>query len=137
MANPFREPEQQHFNYSVVPEGTYRCFVSEVRSGTTRAGDERWSLKLHVAEGPFTGQLAAWDSLVFSHRGNARARQVFRAFGLKPIRSDRDYLPSDLKGREALVTVRKTEYLSEATGMTVIRNEVPYDGYQPIPQEYP
>ena len=43
-------------------------------STSTRAGDERWSLRLVVAEGQHVGKQAAWDSLVFSTRGRARAR---------------------------------------------------------------
>jgi len=65
-----------------VPAGAYVCRVADVRPGTTRAGDERWSLQLVVATGPHAGILAAWDSLVFSVRGRARARYVLVALGL-------------------------------------------------------
>ena len=36
-------------DYVTIPAGTYLCRVEEVRAGTTRAGDERWSMKLVVA----------------------------------------------------------------------------------------
>jgi hypothetical protein len=111
-----------------VPQGTYLCRVAEVRPGTTRAGDERWSMRLVVAEGPHIGKQAAWDSLVFSTRGRARARLVLAALGL-PARGKVQIEPAELEGRQAFVQVRPAEYASPA-GDIVRRNEVPYDGYQ-------
>lgn len=117
-----------------VPPGTYRCRVAEVRPGTTRAGDERWSLRLVVEEGEFAGKQAAWDSLVFSARGRARARLVFAALGL-PARGRVQVALADLEGKQAMVTVRKAEYVSPVEGgqTVVVRNEVPYCGWEAIP----
>jgi hypothetical protein len=115
-------------DYVTVPAGTYLCRVAEVRSGQTRAGDERWSLRLVVAEGPHVGKQAAWDSLVFSTRGRARARIVLSALGL-PARGKVSLEPKELEGRQAFVQVRPAEYASPA-GDLVRRNEVPYDGYR-------
>ncbi|HLQ37171.1 MAG TPA: DUF669 domain-containing protein [Planctomycetota bacterium] len=118
-------------DFITVPPGTYLCRVGEVRPGTTRAGDERWSLRLVVAEGQHVGKQAAWDSLVFSVRGRARARQVFHALGL-PAQGRVTVEPSDLEGRQALVEVRPVEY-ANPSGEVVRRNEVPYDGFKPVP----
>lgn len=118
-------------NFVTIPAGTYRCVVGEVRPGTTRAGDERWSLLLRVAEGPHIGSQAAWDSLVFSTRGRARARMVFAAFGL-PSTGKVQVEPKDLEGRVAMVTVRPATYQSP-DGTSITRNEVPYDGYAAVP----
>ncbi|MCK5942098.1 MAG: hypothetical protein KAI24_09030 [Planctomycetes bacterium] len=112
-----------------VPAGTYLCRITEVRTGLTRGGDERWSLRLVVAEGQHVGKQAAWDSLVFSTRGRSRARMVLQALGM-PTRGKVDIQPDDLQGRTALVTVRPTEY-EAPSGQVVRRNEVPYDGYRP------
>ena len=60
-------------DFVTVPPGTYLCRVADVRTGTTRSGDERWGLKLVVAEGQHVGRQATWDSIVFSNRGRARA----------------------------------------------------------------
>ena len=116
-------------DYVTVPAGTYLCRVAEVRPGLTRAGDERWSLRLVVAEGQHIGKQAAWDSLVFSTRGRARARIVLAALGL-PSKGKVQIVPSDLEGRHTLVQVRPAEY-SSPSGDLVRRNEVPYDGYRP------
>lgn len=110
-----------------VPDGTYVCSVAEVRPALTRAGDERWSMRLVVAEGEHTGKQAAWDCLVFSTRGRPRARLVLRALGL-PTTGKVTIEPGDLEGRRALVQVRQYEYWN-AAGVTVRCNEVPYDGY--------
>lgn len=117
-------------SFVTVPAGSYLCRVSEVRIGTTRAGDERWSLRLVIAEGQHIGKQAAWDSLVFSTRGRARAKQVFSALGL-PSRGRVQVEPKDLEGRQAFVEVRPAEYASPS-GDIIRRNEVPYDGYRPV-----
>lgn len=118
-------------DFVTVPGGTYRCRIAEIRPGTTRAGDERWSVRLVVTEGPHVGKQAAWDSLVFSTRGRARARMVLRALGL-PSAGRVTIEPGDLEGREALVEVRPAEYQSPS-GDVVRRNEVPFDGWRELP----
>lgn len=120
-------------DFVTVPAGTYLCRIAEIRRGVTRAGDERWSLRLVVAEGEHVGKQAAWDSLVFSTRGRARARLVLAALGL-PASGRVSIEPADLQDRQALVTIRPTEYANTA-GETVRGNEVPYDGYRPVPDE--
>jgi hypothetical protein len=116
-------------DFVTVPPGTYLVRVAEVRPGSTRAGDERWSLKLVVAEGQHVGKQAAWDSLVFSARGRARARLVLAALGL-PAKGKVQVEPADLEGRQVFATIRPSEYPGPA-GEIVRRNEVPYDGYRP------
>ena len=118
-------------DFITIPAGTYVCRVAEIRPGTTRAGDERWSMRLVVAEGQHVGKQAAWDSLVFSTRGRARARMVLHALGL-PASGKVQIEPGDLEGRQALVNIRPAEYQSPA-GDVVRRNEVPYDGFRPLP----
>ena len=120
-------------DYVTIPAGSYVCRIAEIRPGTTRAGDERWSLKLVVAEGQHVGKQAAWDSLVFSARGRARVRLVMQALGL-PAAGKVHIEPGDLQDRTALVEVRPAEYQS-AAGVMIRRNEVPYEGYRAMPQE--
>ena len=119
-------------DFVTVPAGTYLCRVAEVRPGQTRAGDERWSMRLVVAEGEHVGKQAAWDSLVFSTRGRARARIVFAALGM-PSNGRVQVEPNDLEGRQCLVQIRPAEYASPS-GETIRRNEVPYDGYRSVPE---
>ncbi|MBX3462741.1 MAG: DUF669 domain-containing protein [Planctomycetes bacterium] len=118
-------------DFVTVPPGTYLCRIAEVRPGSTRAGDERWSMRLVVAEGQHIGKQAAWDSLVFSSRGRARARMVLQALGL-PASGKVQIEPGDLEGRTALVEVRPAEYQGPS-GDVVRRNEVPYDGFRAVP----
>lgn len=125
------ESREHLCDFTTVPGGVYRCRVAEVRPGTTRAGDERWSVRLVVVDGPQAGQQAAWDSLVFSVRGRARARMVLCALGLAPSGRS-SIVPADLEGRMAFVDVRPVEYLAP-TGQRVRRNEVPYDGWRKLP----
>ena len=120
-------------DYVTIPAGTYLCRIAEVRPGTTRAGDERWSLRLVVAEGHHVGKQAAWDSLVFSARGRARARLVMHALGL-PSTGKVTVQPDDLIDREAFVEVRPAEY-QNALGTMIRRNEVPYEGYRAVPAD--
>ena len=118
-------------DFVTVPAGSYICRVDDVRTGTTRAGDERWGLRLVVADGPHVGRQAAWDSLIFSNRGRARARLVFLALGL-PAKGRVTVKPDDVLGRRAMVEVRPVEY-PNPTGEIIRRNEVPYDGWRPMP----
>ncbi|MBL8751416.1 MAG: hypothetical protein JNK78_19830 [Planctomycetes bacterium] len=118
-------------DFCTVPAGSYTCRVAEVRPGTTRAGDERWSLRLVVEVGPHAGTMAAWDSMVFSTRGRARARMVLRALGL-PAVGKMTIEPSDVLGRCAIVEVRPVVYTAPS-GDAVRRNEVPYDGWRSLP----
>lgn len=118
-------------DYVTVPAGTYLCEVAEVRTGTTRHGAERWSLRLVVAEGEFVGRQAAWDGLSFTDRGQGRVRLVFRALGL-PTEGLVDVKHQDLEGRRAFVEIRPSEYANPDTGRVVRRNEVPYDGYRSL-----
>jgi hypothetical protein len=113
-------------NFIEMPADTYLCRVAEVRVSTTRAGDERWAMRLVVAAGEFVGRQAAWDSLVFSVRGRARARFVFAALGLSGVKVVN---PADLEGKQAYVEVRPVQYRLP-DGTPVQRNEVPYDGYR-------
>ena len=119
-------------DYVTVPAGTYVCTVAEANVGTTRSGDPRWGLRLVVAEGEFVGRQAAWDGIVFSERGKPRVRLILRAFGL-PHTGRVDIEPQDLVGRRALVQVGPKEWHDERTGTTIRRNEVPFDGYAPLP----
>lgn len=113
-----------------LPDGTYRCRIAEVLPGTTSAGDERWSLRLVHDDGQHVGKQAAWDSLVFSNRGRARARMVLRALGL-PSKGKVQIEPDDLKGRVAMVKMRRERFQSP-DGTSIDRMEVPYDGYQSV-----
>lgn len=120
-------------DFVTVPAGTYLCRIAEIRPGSTRAGDERWSMRLVVAEGQHIGKQAAWDSLVWSTRGRARARMVMHALGL-PSSGKVQIEPGDLEGRTALVEIRPAEYQGP-DGAMVRRNEVPYDGYRALPAD--
>jgi hypothetical protein len=115
--------------FITVPAGRYVCRVAEVRAGTTRDGDERWSLCLAVVEGEHAGRFAVWDSIMFSSRGRARARLVLRVLGL-PARGAVAIEPNDLCDRRAVVEIRPAEYTGP-DGVTVRRNEVPYAGWTP------
>lgn len=114
-----------------VPEGTYLCEIAEVQTGTTRNGDERWGLRLVVAEGEFCGRQAAWDSLVFSTRGQIRVRLVMEALGL-PTKGKVQLKPENLVGCRAFISVRPSEYQHPDSGQVIRRNEVPYRGYRAL-----
>ena len=133
MEIDFDGADRLRSDFVCVPEGTYKCIVDEVRIGCTRAGDERWSLSLRVADGPHAGKLAAWDSIIFSGRGKTRARMVFAAMGLHHTGAI-ELEPADLEGRTAMVTLRTVTYTTPGGGAEVTRNEVPYGGYSAVPK---
>ncbi len=119
-------------DFVTIPPGTYVCEVAEVRVGTTRNGDPRWAMRLVVAEGEFVGRQAAWDGLVFSTRGRARVRRVLGAMGIQN-RGKVEIRPEDIERRRVVVEVRPAAF-DGPNGETIRRNEVPYDGYRPLPE---
>lgn len=119
-------------DFTSVPAGTYLCEVSDVRAGVTRQGEERWSFRLMVREGEYSGRQAAWDSIVFTERALPRVRRVFMALGL-PSEGRVRVEAKDLESRRAFVDVRPAEYRN-ALGEVIRRNEVPYGGYHPVPE---
>ena len=122
-------------DYVTVPAGTYVCKIEEVRVGSTRAGDPRWSFRLLVEQGEYQGRQAAWDSLVFSERGTHRARVVLEALGL-PHTGTVQLEPEHLQGRSALVEIAPADY-ANLRGETIRRNEVPYNGYRSLDADPP
>jgi hypothetical protein len=118
-------------DFVTVPAGTYLCKIADVQTGSTRAGDVRWGLRLVVAEGEFTGRQAAWDGLIFSTRGMPRVRSILGALGL-PNSGKVEVSPDDLVGCAAFVEVRPAEFRNPDTGNVVRRNEVPYNGYRAV-----
>jgi hypothetical protein len=118
-------------DFTSVPAGSYLCDISDVRPGTTRTGEERWSYRLVVREGEYAGRHAAYDALVFSERALPRVRRVFAALGL-PTAGRVHVEPKDLEGKRAFVEVRPAEYKNDL-GEVIRRNEVPYAGYRAVP----
>lgn len=125
-------PTELVSDFVSIPAGTYLCEIAELRVGTTKNGDTRWAMRLIVAEGEFAGRHAAWDGLVFSARGQARARLIFGVLGL-PNEGLVDIEPGDVQGRRALVEVRPTEF-TNGSGEKIRRLEVPYSGYRAVPE---
>jgi hypothetical protein len=118
-------------DYKSVPAGSYVCRIDEVRVGTSRDGSERWSLKLVVDRGDFSGRLAAWDGLTFSERGLPRVKSVFHRLGLQSTGRVK-IVPEDLVGRRSLVTIIDDEWTNPQSGERILRTSVPYHGYRSL-----
>jgi hypothetical protein len=116
-------------NFLAVPPGEYLCRVVEVREGWTRGGDERWSVRLEVADGEYAGKTAAWDFMAFGERAVRRSRHVLAAFGFETD-GVLTVVPEDLVGRSALVRVVAEENVDSLTGNRQVRPRVPYEGYR-------
>lgn len=117
-------------DFASLPQGWHTVRVDEVREGRTRDGDERWGLKLVVAEGRFAGRVAAWDGLVWSDRGSLRAKRLLEALGFE-ITGVLVLEPGELVGRLLDVELVLEEWENPATGRRQRRNSVPYDGFLP------
>lgn len=118
-------------SYLSVPEGRYRCRVSEVREGWTRDGHPRWTFRLEVSEGEFAGRTAAWDGLGWGEKGLKRAKHVLAGFGFD-VSGRIDIEPADLLGQEAWVQVTAEDRLDPTSGVRQIRPRVPYLGYEAL-----
>ncbi len=116
-------------SFTSIPPGSYVCRIAEVREGLSRDGFVRWSMRLEVAEGPFAGKNAAWDSLTWSERGIPRVKKVLSSLGFDlsaPVEID----APDLVRRCARVHLQNEEREDPATGQRTIRLRVPYAGYE-------
>ncbi|HKE02069.1 MAG TPA: hypothetical protein VKE69_13720 [Planctomycetota bacterium] len=118
-------------NFVSVPNGAYLCSVGEVRVRTGNDGAERWGIRWVVAEGPFAGRTAAWDSLVFHARGLRRAKLVLARLGLA-VEGPQEVRPSSIEGRRALVTVYAHERVDPMSGRRIIANRVPFAGVEAV-----
>lgn len=116
-------------NYVSVPNGTYLCQVGEVRPRTGDDGAERWGIRWIVAEGPFAGRTAAWDSIAFHSRGLRRAKLVLARLGVA-VEGAQEIRPSAIEARRAMVTVYAQERVDPGTGRRVISNRVPFAGVE-------
>lgn len=120
-------------NYSSVPNGSYPCYVGEVRSRRGDDGAERWSVRWIVADGPYAGRTAAWDSLGFSGPGLRRTKLILQRLAV-PVDGPQEIEPSIVEGRRALVTVYAQERIDAVSGRKVIANRVPFAGIEALPE---
>lgn len=116
--------------YPPVPEGTYKAKVVNVEEVTTKKGDPMWKVRLEIVEGPQAGQLL-FDNIVWSEAALSRAKMIYSRLGLETS-GLWDASPADIFGKQAFVTVGIQEYM-DGDGNTKERNQIPYDGYQMIP----
>jgi hypothetical protein len=116
-------------NFVSVPNGAYLCSVGEVRVRTGSDGAERWGIRWVVADGPFAGRTAAWDSLVFHARGLKRAKLVLARLGVA-VDGPQEIRPASIEGRRALVTIYAHERVDPLTGRRIIANRVPFAGVE-------
>lgn len=123
-------------SFVTVPEGRYLCRVGEVREGETQAGDLRWALRLEIAEGELAGRTAAWDGLVWSHRGLGRVKYVLGVLGFD-VSGPLDVGAQDLLGRRAHVDFFIEEWTDRTSGKRVERLAVPFLGYEPAHDDSP
>jgi hypothetical protein len=116
-------------NFVTVPEGLYLCRIAEVRSGVSRDGSERWSLRLVVDEGDHTGHTAAWDSLTWSEKGVYRVKRALEAFGFD-VSGETCVEPGDLEGIQVRARLVHTTWEDPETGRRQERMTVPFLGYE-------
>lgn len=113
-----------------IPPGQYLCSINDVRKTHTRDGSPRWLFRLDVADGPYAGRIAGWDSLNWSERGLHRVREVLHNLGVD-ARGVVDIEPEDIDGRRVLATFEEEVRHDELSGKEVHRLRVPYRGYRP------
>ena len=114
-----------------VPEGTYDCRVAEVRSGVSRDGSVRWSLRLEVARGDHAGRTAGWDGLTWSERGVVRVKRVLEVLGFD-VQGEVEIQPEDLVDRRARVEFHRETHDDALSGRRIERLVVPWAGYVPF-----
>lgn len=120
-------------SFTSVPEGTYVCAIREVRESVTRDGSPRWWYRLEVVEGDHAGRTAAWDGVSFSDKGMSRVKFVLAALGFATD-GEVEIDSQDLVSRTARVELVLEESVDSLSGRRVLRNRVPYLGYEAAPR---
>lgn len=114
-------------DFSAVPKDKYRCRVAKVKEGFTKNGDEMWSLRLRIEDGPYKGRLL-FDNLIFSDAAMGRVKMVLSRLGLD-VSGSLDVTPSLIMGRTCIVTAT-VEDGQDDKGNVVQRNRIPFAGYK-------
>lgn len=128
MQHDFSQVEPR--NFVSVPAGTYLCRVADVRQGRARDGSERWSMRLEVVGGDWSGKTAAWDSITWSERGIYRVKRVLECLGFD-VSGRLSVEPDELVGRSANVQVEVEEWEDPVSGRRQVRTAVPFLGFGP------
>jgi hypothetical protein len=120
---------------NMITDGNGRPAIS-----TTRAGDERWSIKATILDGPHAGRWVL-DSLSFGERALKRAKIVLKRAGIiDDDTTDYDPQPEELDGTYWWVDVDRHEPRQNADGSPKLRKDgkpimdprVAFAGYTPM-----
>ncbi len=115
-----------------MPAGEYIVEIKDISIGRTRQNDEKWGLKLEVLTGEHLG-CRAYDSLSFSNKGEARAKLVCMALGLR-VDKDVNLQTKHLIGRRAVVVLADHEYEDDA-GIKHQTTRVGYNGWASLSEQ--
>ena len=112
-----------------LPPDRYLVQIDTVIRGTTKRGDEMWSLKLVVVDGEHAGT-EIWDRIVFSQAARRRVATLCIALRIA-TQGQVELDPSMLKGKRVIVQTQVETYMDEQ------RPAVTFDGYSPAPEPEP
>ena len=114
-------PDVQEF--PPIPEGQYLCQLESVEESATQTGNEMWTVRFVVEDGPHRGRYL-WDRLVFSDAAFPRVKLFASSLGID-VSGELDFNPQLVTGRSCYVTVGIEEYEGKQ------RNKVPFHGFAP------
>lgn len=114
-------------NFSVLPNGTYNCYLDSVKEKFTNSGNEMWNLKFKVLDGDYEGS-TIFDNLVFSEAAYPRAKLICSRLGLDTD-NDVELTQDMIVGRKVRITVETGEY-QDKNGDWKKKNTVTFAGYE-------
>ena len=92
----------------IIPEGSYVVSVVEVKSGVSKTGNKKLTIKYEIAEGKYKGK-PIWDSLSLSENATWRIQQFIGALKL-PNTGKQEVDTDRWEGRKLVILVRKNTY---------------------------
>lgn len=108
---------------TLIAKGEHLTRIVEAEQKTSSKGDEMWSLKHKVVEGP-SKDLTGYDNITFSPgAGMQRCKLVITRLGVE-LQNDTEVFPEDLVGRAAYTTWYHDEY----NGRKIAK--ITFDGYR-------
>ena len=116
-------------NFTLIPEGSYTCKVTDVEEKTSSNDNEMWNVTWEVLDGEFAGR-KVFDRVMFTEKSLPRCKLMCAALGMD-MRGRVNLTPELLLGRSCILHVEEDEY-EDKNGKMVPKNSVPFGGFEPV-----
>jgi hypothetical protein len=116
--------DHEEKGYPVLEPGWYLCDLIDIIEKKTRNGDEMWTLKFEVHEGPREGTLI-FDNLAFVGAGWNKAKLLAHRLGGVELKGNEEITQEMILRKKCWCKVETRVYQGKK------QNSIPFDGFEP------